>query len=97
VARAGTDLTQLAGITGRSASVARAVADDLDRPPVSGVFRSSPPGMELPRHDRPTPATGSLRSEVEDIQAALAGLARMRGVAIPEVATSEVRSSSLRR
>jgi uncharacterized membrane protein YccC len=97
VARAGSDLTQVAGITSRAASAARTVADDLDRPPVSGVFRSSPPGMELPRHDRPPSATGSLRSEVEDIEAALAGLARMRGIAIPEAATSEVRSSSLRR
>jgi hypothetical protein len=93
VARAGTDLTQLAGITGRAASVARTVADDLDRPHVSRAVRSSPARTEPPRLDRPTPGTGSLRSEVEDIQAALAGLAQMRGLAMPEVATSEVRSS----
>jgi hypothetical protein len=74
------------------ALVARTVADDLDRPHVSRAVRSSPARTEPPRHDRPTPGTGSLRSEVEDIQAALAGLAQMRGLAMPEVATSEVPS-----
>jgi Fusaric acid resistance protein-like len=92
VASAGSDLTQLTGVTCRAASVARTVADDLNRSPASRVVRSSPAGMDMPRRDGPTPVTGSLRSEVEDIEAALAELARMRGVAIPDVTTSEVRS-----
>jgi hypothetical protein len=33
-------------------------------------------------------APGSLRSEVEDIEAALAELARMRGVSVPDAATT---------
>jgi uncharacterized membrane protein YccC len=92
VARAGSDLTELAGVSSRAASVARTVAEDLNRSPASRVVRSSPAGMEPSRRDRPTSATGSLRSEVEDIEAALAELARMRGVAIPDVTTSEVHS-----
>jgi hypothetical protein len=79
-ARAGADLAELAGISSRAAAVARNVADDLDRSPVSGVVRSAIDASKALPYSRLTPAaSGSLASEVEDIEAALTALARMRG------------------
>jgi len=40
--------------------------------------------------DRPTPATATLRSEIEDIEGALLELASMRGVAVSDIPTSGV-------
>jgi hypothetical protein len=68
VARAGTDLTQLTGVTSRAASLARTVAQGLDRS--RQPFRPFLPGQHRTAAPRqPTQATGSLRSEVEDIEA----------------------------
>ncbi|MFD3457912.1 FUSC family protein [Streptomyces sp. NPDC058691] len=85
LAHRGNDLTELAGITHRAASAARAVADNLDghqaRPPVP----SAAAALEPARPEQQTPVTGSLRSELEDIERVLTELALMPGLATPDV------------
>ncbi|MGW1504358.1 FUSC family protein [Streptomyces mirabilis] len=85
LAHRGNDLTELAAITHRAASVARAVADNLDGQEVSPAPCAAA-ALEPARFERQTSVTGSLPSELEDIEGVLAELAVMRGLAIPDVA-----------
>ncbi|MFD3581273.1 FUSC family protein [Streptomyces sp. NPDC058683] len=86
LAHRGNDLRELAGITHRTASAARAVADNLDGQEVSPPAPSAAAALEPARPERQTPVTGSLRSELEDIEGVLTELALMRGLAIPDIA-----------
>ncbi|MFE4991560.1 FUSC family protein [Streptomyces mirabilis] len=88
LAHRGNDLTELAGITHRAASAARAVADDLDGQEVSPAAPTAAAALEPARPERQTPVTGSLRSELEDIEGVLTELALMRGPAIRDVAVA---------
>ncbi|MFD3496309.1 FUSC family protein [Streptomyces sp. NPDC058690] len=85
LAHRGNDLTELAGITHRAASAARAVADNLDGQDVSPPAASAVLALEPVPPERQTPVTGSLRSELEDIEGVLTELALMQGLAIPDV------------
>ena len=92
LARVGGDLSQVDPIARRAASVARAIAADLDRPTVSRIVRSWPAGIDA-HESKPTPPSGGLRSEIEDLECALAQLAGIRGVAIPEIGTGAAPAS----
>ncbi|MGW1875983.1 FUSC family protein [Streptomyces sp. NPDC001975] len=88
LAHRGNDLTELAGITHRAASAARAVADDLDGQEPGPPAPSALAAPEPVRPERQPSVTGSLRSELEDIEGVLTELALMRGLAIPDVAVA---------
>lgn len=76
------DRTRVGPVALRAASIARAIATDLEQAKAARVLRSPP--IETDEQRQPMRGSAGLYSELEDIEGALVALAAIRGVPIPD-------------